>query len=100
MAVAPTGIARLVAFARTPEARPARVGCLGAVLMLVGGLGAGSIRLNDPLLESLHLSWLRFGHGLVVSSVLLPVVTEPLTNPTSSRMTVGVAVFVGAVVSS
>ena len=47
------------------------MGCLGAVLMLVGGLGAGSIRLNDPLLESLHLSWLRFGHGLVVSSVLL-----------------------------
>ena len=24
-----------------------------------------------PLLESLHLSWLRFGHGLVLSSVLL-----------------------------
>lgn len=71
MAVAPTGIARLVAFARTPDARPARVGCLGAVLMLVGGLGAGSTRLTDPLLESLHLSWMRFGHGLVVSSVLL-----------------------------
>lgn len=71
MAVTPTGIARLVAFARTPDARPARVGCLGAVLMLVGGLGAGSTRVNDPLLESLHLSWLRFGHGLVVSSVLL-----------------------------
>ncbi len=43
----------------------------GAVLITAGGLGAGSTRLHDPLLESLHLSWLRFGHGLVVSSVLL-----------------------------
>ena len=37
----------------------------------MGGLGAGSTRQHDPLLESLHLSWLRFGHGLVLSSVLL-----------------------------
>ena len=41
------------------------------MLITVGGLGAGSTRLHDPLLESLHLSWLRFGHGLVASSVLL-----------------------------
>jgi alpha-1,6-mannosyltransferase len=40
-------------------------------MITVGGLGAGSTRLHDPLLESLHLSWLRFGHGLVVSSVTL-----------------------------
>ena len=55
----------------SPEARPALLGFLGAVLITVGGLGAGSTRLHDPLLESLHLSWLRFGHGLVLSSVLL-----------------------------
>ncbi|MDT5362039.1 MAG: alpha,6-mannosyltransferase [Mycobacterium sp.] len=65
------GISRLVAFATSPEARPALLGFLGAVLITLGGLGAGSTRLHDPLLESLHLSWLRFGHGLVVSSVLL-----------------------------
>jgi alpha-1,6-mannosyltransferase len=41
------------------------------VLITLGGLGAGSTRQHDPLLESIHLSWLRFGHGLVVSSVLL-----------------------------
>ena len=41
------------------------------MLITAGGLGAGSTRLHDPLLESLHLSWLRFGHGLVLSSVLL-----------------------------
>jgi alpha-1,6-mannosyltransferase len=62
---------RLAAFAASPESRPALLGCLGAALITVGGLGAGSTRLHDPLLESLHLSWLRFGHGLVLSSVLL-----------------------------
>lgn len=62
---------RLKVFARSPEARPAVVGALGAILLTAGGLGAGSTRLHDPLLESMHLSWLRFGHGLVVSSLLL-----------------------------
>jgi alpha-1,6-mannosyltransferase len=64
-------ISRLSAFITSADGRPALVGCLGAVLITVGGLGAGSTRLHDPLLESLHLSWLRFGHGLVLSSVML-----------------------------
>ncbi|MGV0852820.1 alpha-(1-_6)-mannopyranosyltransferase A [Mycolicibacterium phlei] len=64
-------VSRLASFATAPQARPARLGFLGAILIAAGGLGAGSTRLHDPLLESLHLSWLRFGHGLVVSSVLL-----------------------------
>ena len=64
-------ISRLASFATSAQARPARLGCLGAALLTIGGLGAGSTRLHDPLLESLHLSWLRFGHGLVLSSVLL-----------------------------
>jgi alpha-1,6-mannosyltransferase len=64
-------ISRFAAFATSPQAKPARLGCLGAILITAGGLGAGSTRLHDPLLESLHLSWLRFGHGLVLSSVLL-----------------------------
>ncbi|HLR99104.1 alpha-(1-_6)-mannopyranosyltransferase A [Mycolicibacillus parakoreensis] len=62
---------RLWAFATTDQGRPAVQGCLGAALITVGGLGAGSTRLTDPLLESMHLSWLRFGHGLVLSSALL-----------------------------
>lgn len=62
---------RLTAFARSDEGRPARLGFLGAVLITVGGLGAGSTQLHDSTLESLHLSWLRFGHGLVISSILL-----------------------------
>ncbi len=47
------------------------LGCAGAALITVGGLGAGSTKQHDPLLDSLHLSWLRYGHGLVLSSVLL-----------------------------
>ncbi len=64
-------VTRLISFTGSAEARPALSGFLGAALITLGGLGAGSTRLHDPLLESLHLSWLRFGHGLVVSSVLL-----------------------------
>src|ERR1700744_6233731 len=64
-------LSQLRAFATAPEAGPARMGFLGSVMITAGGLGAGSTKLHDPLLESLHLSWLRFGHGLVVSSILL-----------------------------
>ena len=65
------GPARLAAFARSEQARPAWAGFSGAALITLGGMGAGSTRLHDPLLETAHLSWLRFGHGLVLSSVLL-----------------------------
>src|SRR6478672_9523265 len=78
-AIAPTppkpqaGLARLAAFTAADEGRPALLGCLGAVLITLGGLGAGSTKQHDPLLESLHLSWLRYGHGMVLSSVVLSV---------------------------
>jgi alpha-1,6-mannosyltransferase len=62
---------RLLTFATAPEARPAKLGFLGSVLITTGALGAGSTRQHDPLLESIHMSWLRFGHGLVLSSILL-----------------------------
>ncbi|ETZ98620.1 putative membrane protein [Mycobacterium kansasii 732] len=64
-------ISRFRAFAGTPQAKPAWLGFLGAVLITAGGLGAGSTRQHDPLLETIHMSWLRFGHGLVVSSIVL-----------------------------
>lgn len=66
-----TPTARLLEFARSDESRPAQLGFAGATLIAVGGLGAGSTRQHDPSLEALHLSWLRFGHGLVVSSLVL-----------------------------
>ncbi|HEX5144443.1 MAG TPA: alpha-(1-_6)-mannopyranosyltransferase A [Mycobacterium sp.] len=62
---------RLRDFITSEAGRPALLGCLGAVLITAGGLGAGSTRLHDPVLETARLSWLRFGHGLVFSSVLL-----------------------------
>jgi alpha-1,6-mannosyltransferase len=64
-------VSQLRAFSTTPAARPAKLGFLGSVLITVGGLGAGSTKPHDPLLESIHMSWLRFGHGLVLSSILL-----------------------------
>ncbi|ORV12649.1 alpha-(1-_6)-mannopyranosyltransferase A [Mycobacterium celatum] len=69
--VAQQHLSRLREFATSAEARPALLGGSGAVLITAGGLGAGSTKPHDPLLEALHLSWLRFGHGLVLSSVLL-----------------------------
>ena len=62
---------RLHAFVTSPQAGPAKLGFSGSVLITMGGLGAGSTKPHDPLLESLHLSWLRFGHGLVLSSIVL-----------------------------
>ena len=64
-------LTRLTQFARSSDGRPALLGSAGAMVITLGGLGAGSTRQHDPVLESLHLSWLRFGHGLVVSSLLL-----------------------------
>ncbi len=68
---APQLLSRLRKFAATADGRPALLGCLGAVLITTGGLGAGSTKQHDPLLETLHLSWLRYGHGLVLSSIVL-----------------------------
>lgn len=67
----PAHISRLITFASSSSAKPALLGLAGAVLITLGGLGAGSTRQHDPVLETLHLSWLRFGHGLVLSSILL-----------------------------
>ncbi|WP_046300788.1 polyprenol phosphomannose-dependent alpha 1,6 mannosyltransferase MptB, partial [Mycobacterium sp. UM_Kg27] len=66
-----SGLSRLRQFAAGEQAGAAWLGCLGALLITLGGLGAGSTRIQDPVLDGLHLSWLRFGHGLVLSSVLL-----------------------------
>jgi alpha-1,6-mannosyltransferase len=68
---APQLFSRLREFTNTTDSRPALLGCLGAVLITTGGLGAGSTKQHDPLLDTLHLSWLRYGHGLVLSSILL-----------------------------
>nr|WP_296771876.1 alpha-(1->6)-mannopyranosyltransferase A [Rhodococcus sp. (in: high G+C Gram-positive bacteria)] len=58
-------------FLRSPEGHAAIMGVVGAALITFGGFGAGSVRRRDPLLEAMHLSWLRFGHGLILSSIIV-----------------------------
>ncbi|MET9327061.1 alpha-(1-_6)-mannopyranosyltransferase A [Tsukamurella sp. NPDC003166] len=57
-------------YLRSAAGRPALLGLAGAVVTTLGSFGAGAIRVHDTTLEATHLSWLRFGHGLVLSSVL------------------------------
>lgn len=58
-------------FARSPEGHAAMMGFFGAIMITFGGFGAGAVRKRDPLLEALHLSWLRFGHGYALSTILI-----------------------------
>ncbi|WP_460864502.1 alpha-(1-_6)-mannopyranosyltransferase A [Rhodococcus aerolatus] len=58
-------------FSRTRAGAAARLGLLGSGAVLLGGLGAGSVRVRDPLLEAGHLSWLRYGHGHDLSVALV-----------------------------
>jgi alpha-1,6-mannosyltransferase len=58
-------------FFRSPEGHAALLGCWGACLIGFGGLGAGAVRRNDPLLEQAHLSWLRFGHGYALATIVV-----------------------------
>ncbi|WP_037141910.1 alpha-(1-_6)-mannopyranosyltransferase A [Rhodococcoides fascians] len=64
-------VRHLASFLRSPEGHAAVLGVVGAALITFGGFGAGSVRRRDPLLEAMHLSWLRFGHGLILSSILV-----------------------------
>lgn len=58
-------------FLRSPEGHAALMGFFGAMMITFGGFGAGAVRKRDPLLEALHLSWLRFGHGYVLSTIVI-----------------------------
>ncbi|MFC9789988.1 alpha-(1-_6)-mannopyranosyltransferase A [Rhodococcus sp. NPDC127528] len=66
------GRSRAVAdFLRCDAGHAAVLGFLGAMMITFGGFGSGAVRRQDPLLETLHLSWLRFGHGLVLSTAIV-----------------------------
>lgn len=58
-------------FLRSPEGHAALLGFWGALLITAGGLGAGAVRRRDPLLEHAHLSWLRFGHGYTLATIVV-----------------------------
>ncbi|MFF0817027.1 alpha-(1-_6)-mannopyranosyltransferase A [Rhodococcus sp. NPDC003318] len=59
------------AFLRSDAGHAAVLGTLGAVLITFGGFGSGAVRRRDPLLEAMYLSWLRFGHGFVLSTLIV-----------------------------
>jgi alpha-1,6-mannosyltransferase len=50
---------------------PLVLGAVGSVLMLVGGLGAGAGAVNDPMMSDGPLSWMRYGHGKSLSTLVL-----------------------------
>ncbi|CAM2969351.1 alpha-(1-_6)-mannopyranosyltransferase A [Prescottella defluvii] len=58
-------------YLRTPEGHATVLGFAGAVMITFGGFGAGSVRRHDPLLEDMSLSWLRFGHGYALSTMVI-----------------------------
>ncbi len=39
--------------------------------MVFGGFGSGALRQRDHLLETMFLSWLRYGHGQILSGLLV-----------------------------
>jgi len=47
------------------------LGLVGSLLITLTSPGAGSLRVQDPFLEGLHLSWMRFGHGQQLATALL-----------------------------
>lgn len=49
--------------------RPLLAGLGGTVLMTLASVGAGATPRTDPLLESMHLSWIRFGHGQQLATI-------------------------------
>ncbi|WP_305091708.1 alpha-(1-_6)-mannopyranosyltransferase A [Prescottella sp. R16] len=58
-------------YLRTPAGHASLLGFLGAAMITFGGFGAGSVRRHDPLLEEMRLSWLRFGHGYALSTIVV-----------------------------
>lgn len=62
---------RLAAFLLTGAGRMALPGLAGVVTMVVGGFGAGALRRQDPLLDTVFLSWMRYGHGKILCGALV-----------------------------
>lgn len=84
-------------FFRSPEGHAALLGFWGAVMITFGGLGAGAVRRNDPLLESAHLSWLRFGHGYALATIVvwLGVLSMIIAWVRLGRITIGTGPYRG-----
>lgn len=54
-----------------PPRRPLLLGLLGAVLLLVGGFGAGGVLVHDPIMTNSALGFWRYGHGHDLAATLM-----------------------------
>ncbi len=60
--------------ARNTRALPTRtivLGTIGSLLILVSALGAGAILAQDPLIGRGPFSWIRYGHGRILATLVL-----------------------------
>jgi len=51
--------------------RTIALGTIGSLLILVSALGAGAILAQDPFLGRGAMSWIRYGHGRMLATVIL-----------------------------
>lgn len=59
---------------RSAPAFPVRtvmLGTIGSLLILVSALGAGAILAQDPLIGRGPFSWIRYGHGRILATLVL-----------------------------
>jgi alpha-1,6-mannosyltransferase len=54
-----------------PARRPLLLGLTAALMLLVGGFGAGGVLVHDPLLTNSPLGFWRYGHGRELASILM-----------------------------
>jgi alpha-1,6-mannosyltransferase len=66
-----------IAAPATPRSAPAfpmrtiTLGTIGSLLILVSALGAGAILAQDPLIGRGPFSWIRYGHGRMLATLVL-----------------------------
>lgn len=56
---------------RPVSLRTVLLGGLGSAFIALGGVGAGGVLVRDPLLADTGFSWVRFGHGKDLATLLL-----------------------------
>lgn len=56
-------------FCRTDLGRQVLLGCAGSLLVTAGSFGVGDVPRNETTLQTMHLTWLYFGHGKTLSSI-------------------------------
>jgi alpha-1,6-mannosyltransferase len=63
--------------AETPHQRsnnatsPIVLGTIGSLMLLLGGFGAAATAVNDPFLSEGPASWVRYGHGKMLATVVV-----------------------------